>query len=154
MTDKNLRTKLIRLAHANPHLRADLLPLLKQAGCEKLPEALRENCEKKQGEGKDADKKASRRLAGSSHIEITLGYGYPGFRVVYPDPYNQTYDSCLIGSPNPKTVVRLGTEALKLLERKPNLDRKTVVDFVNQYVAEKSGGKWTRVSWNCKSYPD
>ena len=33
MTDKNLRTKLIRLAHANPHLRADLLPLLgKKAG--------------------------------------------------------------------------------------------------------------------------
>ena len=30
MNDKNLRTKLIRLAHANPHLRADLLPLLAQ----------------------------------------------------------------------------------------------------------------------------
>jgi hypothetical protein len=29
--DQALRSKLIRLAHANPELRADLLPLLKQA---------------------------------------------------------------------------------------------------------------------------
>lgn len=33
MTD-NLRTRLIRLAHQNPELRADLLPLLKQASYE------------------------------------------------------------------------------------------------------------------------
>jgi hypothetical protein len=31
MSDKNLRKKLIRLAHTNPELRKDLLPLLKEA---------------------------------------------------------------------------------------------------------------------------
>ena len=154
-----LRAKLIRLAHSKPELRKDLLPLLtRQAGCgsEALPDALRANCEEKQAEGEAKKKKEAHRnrLAGSSHIEILLGYGSPGYRVVYPDPYNQTYDSCLIGHLNPKTVIRLGTEALTLLQRRPNLDKKTVVDFVNQYVAEKSNGKWTRVSWNCKSYPD
>ena len=39
MNDKQLRSKLIRLAHANPSLRADILPLLAQAtiadGCSK-----------------------------------------------------------------------------------------------------------------------
>lgn len=55
----DLRTSLIRLAHANPALRADLLPLLKEAGCEKLPEGgMRDNCEEKVEEGKKADKKA------------------------------------------------------------------------------------------------
>jgi len=55
----NLRSKLIRLAHANPELRAQILPLLKEAGCEKLPEGgMRDNCEKKKEEGKESDKKA------------------------------------------------------------------------------------------------
>jgi len=31
MSDKNLRNKIIRLAHQNPELRKDLLPLLKEA---------------------------------------------------------------------------------------------------------------------------
>lgn len=48
----NLRSSLIRLAHTNPDLRPHLLPLLKEAGCEKLPEGgMRDNCEKKQEEG-------------------------------------------------------------------------------------------------------
>lgn len=83
MTD--LRSRLIRLAAANPGLRADILPLLqeqadpashdqnkpesyyglpprapkfatteREAGCEKLPEGgMRDNCEKKQEEGKE-----------------------------------------------------------------------------------------------------
>lgn len=56
MSDKKLRNKLIRLAHANPELRADLLPLLKEAGCEKLPEGpMRDNCEKKKEEGKSKE---------------------------------------------------------------------------------------------------
>jgi hypothetical protein len=60
--ERKLRNRLIRLAHTNPALRPHLLPLLKQAGCEKLPEALRANCEKKQDEGdKGEDKKASLR---------------------------------------------------------------------------------------------
>lgn len=50
-----LRSKVIRLAHANPELRPHLLPLLKEAGCEKLPEGgMRDNCEKKKEEGKEA----------------------------------------------------------------------------------------------------
>ena len=64
----NLRTKLIRLAHENPSLRSDLLPLLREAasedvrlaGCEKLPEGgMRDNCEKKVEEGKKNDKSAA-----------------------------------------------------------------------------------------------
>lgn len=65
----DLRTKLIRLAHQNPALRADLLPLLKEAGCEKLPEGgMRDNCEAKVEEGEKADKKAS-----SAVIRKTIG---------------------------------------------------------------------------------
>ena len=54
MSDTLLRSKLIRLAHSNPAVRADVLALLKSAGCEKLPEGgMRDNCEKKQEEGKE-----------------------------------------------------------------------------------------------------
>lgn len=49
-----LRNKVIRLAYENPKLRSHLLPILKEAGCEKLPKALREQCEKKVEEGKKA----------------------------------------------------------------------------------------------------
>lgn len=38
MSDKKLRNKLIRLAHSNPELRGDLLPLLKEAGLSDYPE--------------------------------------------------------------------------------------------------------------------
>jgi hypothetical protein len=56
-----LRSRLIRLAHSNSELRGEILPLLKNAGCEKLPEGgMRDNCEKKKEEGKEsASKKAS-----------------------------------------------------------------------------------------------
>lgn len=56
-----LRSRLIRLAHSKPELRGQILPLLKEAGCEKLPEGgMRDNCEKKKEEGKEsASKKAS-----------------------------------------------------------------------------------------------
>ena len=68
MNDKQLRMQLIKLAHSNPELRKEILPLLKQAGCEKLPEGgMRENCEKKKEEGakgdKAEDKKASLKTA-------------------------------------------------------------------------------------------
>jgi hypothetical protein len=43
---------LVRLAFEKPELREHLLPLLKAAGCEKLPDALKEQCEKKVEEGK------------------------------------------------------------------------------------------------------
>ena len=60
--DKALRSKLIRLAHTNPELRAHLLQLLKEAGCEKLPEGgMRDNCEKKKEEGEKADDKADKK---------------------------------------------------------------------------------------------
>ncbi len=49
----DLRKSVIKLASENPNLRAHLLPLLRQAGCEKLPEGgMRDNCEKKVEEGK------------------------------------------------------------------------------------------------------
>lgn len=55
----NLRGKLIRLAHEHPEFRKDILPLLKGAGCEKLPEGgMRDNCEAKKEEA-GTDKKAS-----------------------------------------------------------------------------------------------
>jgi len=55
-SEDELRRRLIRLAHSDAGLRPKLLPIL--AGCEKLPPALRENCEKKQDSGKkDSGKK-------------------------------------------------------------------------------------------------
>jgi hypothetical protein len=48
------------LAHEHPEFRKDILPLLKEAGCEKLPEGgMRDNCEAKKEEGKGKDKEAS-----------------------------------------------------------------------------------------------
>ena len=45
---------LVRLAFEKPELREHLLPLIKEAGCEKMKvPALREQCEKKVEEGKD-----------------------------------------------------------------------------------------------------
>lgn len=59
-SDKALRASLIRLAHSHPEFRKDLLPIIREAGCEKLPEGgMRDNCEKKKEEG--AKKEASRR---------------------------------------------------------------------------------------------
>ena len=53
----SLRSSIIRLAHANPELRPFLIPLLKEAGCEKLPEGgMRDNCEKKKEEGEKSEK--------------------------------------------------------------------------------------------------
>jgi hypothetical protein len=70
MSDRTLRAKLIRLAHANPELRAQILPLLKDAGCEKLPEGgMRDNCEEKVEEGKES---ASKKAGGNDVIEYVL----------------------------------------------------------------------------------
>ena len=56
MSDTLLRTRLIRLASEHPEFRKDLLPLIKSAGCEKLPEGgMRDNCEKKKEEGAKSD---------------------------------------------------------------------------------------------------
>ena len=71
MSDRHLRAGLIRLAHSHPEFRKELLPLIKEAGCEKLPEALRENCEKKQEEAggdKAEGKEASRKQAGMAVV--------------------------------------------------------------------------------------
>ncbi len=40
MSDETLRSKLIRLAHENPNLRPDLLPLLSKQGSEGSPEVM------------------------------------------------------------------------------------------------------------------
>lgn len=70
MSDRTLRAKLIRLAHSNPELRAQILPLLKDAGCEKLPEGgMRDNCEEKVEEGKES---ASKKAGGNDVIEAIL----------------------------------------------------------------------------------
>jgi hypothetical protein len=64
-----LRTRLIRLAHDNPELRGRLLPLLKDAGCEKLPEGgMRDNCEKKKEEGE----KKEGSLRSAAHLYAIL----------------------------------------------------------------------------------
>jgi len=74
MSDQALRSSLIRLAHANPELRPHLLPLLKEAGCEKLPEGgMRDNCEEKKAEGEENKKKASLKTASHSANEIGPG---------------------------------------------------------------------------------
>ena len=72
MNDAILRTRLIRLASEHPEFRKDLLPLIKSAGCEKLPEGgMRENCEKKKEEGAKSEEKkeaSSRRRAGMAVV--------------------------------------------------------------------------------------
>lgn len=63
----DLRKQVIKLASEKPELRGHLLPLLRQAGCEKLPDGgMRDNCEKKVEEGKD--KKASLPLTNHDKI--------------------------------------------------------------------------------------
>jgi hypothetical protein len=67
----NLRSKIIRLAHQNPELRPHLLHLLKDAGCEKLPEGgMRENCEKKVEEGKDKNKNKNKKEAAKAPAKL------------------------------------------------------------------------------------
>ena len=73
MNDAILRTRLIRLASEHPEFRKDLLPLIKSAGCEKLPEGgMRDNCEKKKEEGakNEEEKKeaSSKRKAGMAIV--------------------------------------------------------------------------------------
>jgi hypothetical protein len=78
------------------------------------------------------------------------------FRVVYPDPYGQTYDSYIIDSRNPKTVVKLAQQAMEQWRRanQSSNNYSDLIDFMNGYVKEKTGGKWDYVRWNMKSYPD
>lgn len=60
MNDKQLRSRLIHLAHAKPEFRGKILAALKEAGCEKLPEGgMRDNCEKKVEESKEASSKVA-----------------------------------------------------------------------------------------------
>lgn len=74
MNDAVLRTRLIRLASEHPEFRKDLLPLIKSAGCEKLPEGgMRDNCEKKKeegakSEGEEKKEASSRKRAGMATI--------------------------------------------------------------------------------------
>lgn len=71
MNDALLRSRLIRLAHTKPEFRRSILALLKEAGCEKLPEGgMRDNCEKKVEEGKDNDKKEGDKKAAAVKVAI------------------------------------------------------------------------------------
>ena len=77
-----LRSKLIRLAHANPELRSHLLPIIKSAGCEKLPEGgMRDNCEKKKEEGEKKEAKtASEEGSGSKEFGELLSKRFKGVK--------------------------------------------------------------------------
>lgn len=80
-----------------------------------------------------------------------------GFKEIFPDPYNQTYDSHLLaGAGNGKTVEKLAAAALKeLMPRQSTLGALDVFRFVDEYVMKRAKGKLARaVRWNSKSYPD
>lgn len=93
----------------------------------------------------------------NSKLVISFQYG-ASVRVVYPDPYGQTYDSHLICSKNPKTVQRYAVEGLRAFVKSvpdhQSLSFWKVSEFVNGYVNEATKGRWTSVRWNSKSYPD
>jgi len=66
-----LRSKLIRVAHEHKALRQPILKLLKDAGCEKLPEGgMRDNCEAKKEEGKENDKKDDKKAAAKEPAKL------------------------------------------------------------------------------------
>lgn len=93
----------------------------------------------------------------NSTLRIDFQYG-GSVREIYPDPYNQTYDSHLIHSKNPKTVQKFALEGLrefvKTVPDYSSLPFSAVCGFVNGYVSSATKGRWTRVLWNSKSYPD
>lgn len=92
----------------------------------------------------------------SSKLEIDQR-GWDSFRVIYPDPYGQTYDSYILTQyGNPKTVIALGKVAIKewAMKNHGSDDYGDLMDYVNAYVKEKSRGRWDYVKWNSKSYPD
>jgi hypothetical protein len=97
------------------------------------------------------------RRASQTTLAINLDYG-GNVKEVYPDPYNQTYDSHIIDSRQPKTVQRFALEALRLfVKENPNyrgMSFGDVAKFLGDYVSQKTGGKWSYVRWNSKSYPD
>jgi hypothetical protein len=82
-----------------------------------------------------------------------------GFKEIFPDPYNQTYDSHLLaGAGNSKTVEKLAAEKLRVLAKMRDLSTMTALDVfreVDDYVMKHAKGKLARaVRWNSKSYPD
>jgi hypothetical protein len=92
-----------------------------------------------------------------STLRIDVQHG-GSVRVVYPDPYGQTYDSHLICSKNPKTVQRAALSGLRaFVEMHPDyssLEFSAVYNFLNDYVSKATLGRWKSVRWNSKSYPD
>jgi hypothetical protein len=78
------------------------------------------------------------------------------FKVVYPDPYNQTYDSYILHR-NPAKVNKVAVEALKSLEKawNPGMfpNASAIMKFVDTWVT-KALGKEVHVHWTSKSYPD
>ena len=111
----NLRSSLIRLAHTNPDLRPHLLPLLKEAGCEKLPEGgMRDNCEKKQEEGESKTAAAKAVLTRPEVVKflITELKKIPGAKV------KSSKNSIAIMVPRALNPAVVGVEILNL-----NLDK-------------------------------
>lgn len=73
MSDALLRARLIRLASEHPEFRKDLLPLIKSAGCEKLPEGgMRDNCEKKKEEGAKSDEGEKKEAASKKQAGMAI----------------------------------------------------------------------------------
>jgi hypothetical protein len=80
-----------------------------------------------------------------------------GFYVKDPsDKYGQTYDSYIIHHQNPKKVFALAQQAMEDWRRANHgsNDSSDLMDFINNYVKEKTNGRWDYVRWNMKSYPD
>ena len=92
-----------------------------------------------------------------SKLVINLS-GNGSVKEVYPDPYNQTYDSHLITHDQPKTVQRVALCGLhEFVKQNPSysdIDFSVLQDFLNAYVSAGTKGRCDRVRWNSKSYPD
>ena len=82
---------------------------------------------------------------------------WDNFRVVYPDPYGQTYDSYILTQyGNPKTVVALGRKAMEEWAKANHGSNDDIAlrRYIDAYVSKASNGRWDHVRWNSKSYPD
>ena len=148
MASRSMYASLVQLGVENPDLRPHIRPVLRRLAMEfATPEALKKYLQEELGGGKRA---TLGRRAHSGKVQLRDN----GYKVIYPDPYGQTYDSYLIDHKNPKTVQALAMRALADLRNKPGLTSWEVEDYVNKYVAENTKGRWSYVIWNSKSYPD
>lgn len=97
---------------------------------------------------------------GNGYTTINSSIGDPefgGFKVRYPDAYQQSYDSFLLDSRNSKSVKLAAVEALGVLAGKSTegMSSTAIQQAVNDYVQRKLGERFKgNIKWNMKSYPD